>query len=61
VSALGHKRVKRSHTTFVKKFVSDRKELVSVIVASFIRNDREHTLTRLDYIKRLLNDCSEGG
>jgi hypothetical protein len=42
-----------------EKLRRHRKEKIGVVVACFVGNDCEHTLARLDYVQRLVNQTSE--
>src|ERR1043165_761097 len=56
VRTLRHQHIERCNPTPREKLIRDWKQQVRVIVTRLIRNDRQHTLTRLDHLERLVND-----
>jgi hypothetical protein len=59
VRALRNERVKTSNAAFSQKPICNWEQKMSVIVAGFIRNDRQDPLATLDHLQRVVNYAGE--
>src|SRR5882724_4413714 len=59
MSSLSDEGVKGGNAFFSKGLRGGGKQNVRIVVASLIRNDRQHTFTRADCVQSFLNYCGQ--